>query len=249
MIDMLRYWSKGVRLYIALGTLLVSALVVWWAQTAYGGSSLVSIRTEEVFAWLATGLLAAAVSIGPVYKLFPRLGGRQIWSDARRLIGVSAAWFAALHVGIAYIALFKSANPFSLPGNYKLAFLLGVLALLGLLAMAFTSFDGAFRTMGVWWFRLHRVVYAVIVLTLFHIFMIGAHASLLPVVVLLAIACAVVLAAYVAISIRARKISGWQFIGVSVMAVLLVWAVCYGIQQRNIAIAHEPNTSKLSRPS
>ncbi len=165
-----KHWLTGVRFYIAGATLLVTGLVVWWTETAYGGSSLTTIRCQETFAWLALSLMVLAISIGPTAKLFPKLPGKSILFEARRLIGVSAAWFATLHVGIAYFVQFSTANPFSLPAEYRNAFGLGVVALAILLAMAFTSFDKAFNGMGIWWFRLHRFIYVAIMLVLFHIF-------------------------------------------------------------------------------
>src|SRR5580698_6609866 len=134
-------WRKGVRLYIALAVLLVTLEVWWWAQASYSGSILFATRLEEVYAWLGLALITLAVSIGPTYSTWPKLPGRSIMSDARRLIGVGGAWFASLHVTIAYVALFKVANPFGLPRSYQQSFAVGSVALVILLAMAFTSFD------------------------------------------------------------------------------------------------------------
>jgi sulfoxide reductase heme-binding subunit YedZ len=171
----LEHWRSGIRLYIAIAAGVVTLEVWWWASVAYGGSPLFAIRLEEVFAWLALGLLVFTMLIGPAYKIWPQLPGKMIMRDARRLTGVAAAWFAALHASINYIALFKWANPLNLPTKYQQAFLLGVTALLILLALAFTSFDRAFRGLGIWWFRLHRLVYFALVLSILHMYLIGTQ--------------------------------------------------------------------------
>lgn len=176
-LETFRFWLGGIRFYIAVSSVLISLAAWWWASTSYSGSSLFSIRLTEIYAWLSTVYMSTAVSIGPVYKVFKKFPGKQLAFEARRLLGVSAAYFAFLHVGVAYKGLFRFANPLSLPQNYQQSFTVGLIALLVLLAMAITSFDKAFKSMGIWWFRLHRLVYVAVLATLLHIFIGGSHAS------------------------------------------------------------------------
>jgi DMSO/TMAO reductase YedYZ heme-binding membrane subunit len=233
MLKTLTYWRRGIRLYIGLGVALVTLEVWWWASASYSGSLLFATRMEEVFAWLALAMICMAVSIGPVYSIWPRLYGKRIMSDARRLIGVGGAWFASLHILIAYISLFKVANPLSLPVNYQRSFLLGSVGAVVLLAMAFTSFDRAFKGMGIWWFRLHRFVYLALVVILLHAFIIGVHATDLPVLIGLTVVAVSLLAmhSYIAF-IRSKRPTIWQILAIGGTGVLLVLVFWYGYGHR-----------------
>ena len=153
--------------------------------------------------------------------------------DARRLIGVGGAWFASLHVGIAYVSLFKAANPFDLPPDYQQSFAFGSLALLILLAMAFTSFDRAFHGMGIWWFRLHRFVYIALLLGLFHAFTIGIHATQWPVLIILTVlsSCLLVAHTYLAF-VKSARPSVWQVVAISYTVLLLIAVFNYGYGQK-----------------
>ena len=225
----LRYWLKGIRLYIAMASLLVTALTILWARAAYGGSTLYPIRVEEVFAWLALGLVAVAISIGPAYKLFPKLGGKQLLFDARRLLGVSAAWFASWHVGIAYLNLFHAANPLSLPMQYRWSFLAGGFALIILLAMAVTSFDAAFKRMGIWWFRLHRFVYVAIGLALLHAYVSGVHSTGPIALAITTIVSVGLLGAYTYLAFRRQaRPTRWQAITLLLMLLFIAAVLTYG---------------------
>ena len=229
------HWVRGVRFYIASATILITAEVWWWVSVSYSGSVLFATRLEEVYAWLATGLLALALAIGPIYKVFPKLPVKFIMYDARRLFGVSAAWFATLHVAIVYVSLFKLANPLSLPVTYKRSFLVGIIALVILLAMAFTSFDKAFRGMGIWWYRLHRLVYAAALLTLLHSFMIGAHATNWPALLLLAAASLTILALQVYAAFNhGRRPTVWQLVTITLTTILLIATLNYGYSQQKL---------------
>lgn len=226
-------WRHGVRLYIALAITLVTLEVWWWAGVAYGGSILFATRLEEVYAWLSIGLVSLAVMIGPAYHIWPRLPGKVIMYDARRLIGIGGAWFASLHVGIVYMALFKTADLFELPGAYRRSFALGIVALLILLAMAFTSFDRALRDLGIWWFRLHRLVYVALLLGLFHALTIGVHATQWPALILLTILAVLLLSMQIyLVLIRKPRPSRWQLLAIGFSAVLLIAAFDYGYSQK-----------------
>lgn len=227
------YWRKGIRFYIGLGALLVSLEGWWWAEASYSGSILFATRLEELYAWLATSLLVLALAIGPFYSTWPRAWGRAVMYDARRWLGISAAWFASLHVSIAYVSLFKAANPATLPTSYRQAFLLGGLGLVILLAMAFTSFDTAFRRMGVWWFRLHRLVYLAVILSLFHAFMIGVHATHWLALIVLTIAALFIFGLHFYLGfIRPKQPSFGRLLAISAMLLLLIAVFNYGFGQK-----------------
>lgn len=193
----LRHWKTGIRLYIALATIAVTVESWWWARANFGSGNLFSSRLEELYAWLALALIAIAVCIGPFYKLLPRVPGKRQWFEARRLIGISGAWFASLHVLLAYDALFNFVNPRSLPVLYQQSFALGALALIILLAMAGTSFDAAQRWLGPWWYRLHRLVYVALIAVLAHIMLVGVHATNTSVLTALVIVASIILLAHI----------------------------------------------------
>jgi DMSO/TMAO reductase YedYZ heme-binding membrane subunit len=225
----LRFWFQGIRVYIAIGALLVSAETWWWAFASYGHTSLTAIRMEEVYAWLALGLLATALSIGPVYKVFPRLPGALLLRDARRLIGVSAAWFAALHAIIAYVSLFHATNPLNLPGAYRLAFGVGTLTLIILLLMAFTSFDAAFARMGVWWFRLHRLVYVAAIMATLHALLIGVHTAQAVPLLAMGVAAMLLLGLHIGAAFAKGRPTKWQWATMCGALLALALTFIYGV--------------------
>ncbi len=189
----------GIRLYLTIGAALLTAETLWWAHAMYGATNLYVERAEEAYAWMSVGCLALAIVIGPMYKLLPRLPGQIIMRDARRIIGLSAAWFGALHVGIAYLVLFKHINPLKLADNYRWSFLLGTIALTALLIMASISTDAAMKRLGAWWFRLQRLAYVAGVLIIIHAVLVGTHAkSSEAAFVLVNVALAIVLIHFVA---------------------------------------------------
>lgn len=225
-------WRHGVRLYIAIGIGLLTLEAWWWAAALYGGGTLFATRLEEVFGWLAFAMIGIAVLIGPFYRLWPAAPGGALMRDARRLFGVGGAWFAALHVGISYGLLFKWANPLSLPLSYQRSFAAGILALVVLLAMAFTSFDRAMRGMGIWWFRLHRLVYAALCLMLLHVFVTGTHAVQLMPLVLLSAAAFLVIGMHAAAAFsKGRRPSKWQIGTIAAVTLLTVGILGYGYAQ------------------
>ncbi len=229
----LTHWRQGIRIYIALAIVLVTLESWWWASLSYGATLLFATRLEEIYAWLSLGLLITALAIGPTYRICTNLAGRSLMYDARRLLGVGAAWFASLHVAIAYVALFKAANPLTLPKNYQQSFIFGVMGLVILLAMAFTSFDRAFNRLGPWWFRLHRLVYLAVVFSLFHAFIIGTHAIDFKVLAILLGLAVIIFAmhAYLAF-VRPDQPSIWQLLAVSGMFLSLLAVINYGYTQQ-----------------
>lgn len=187
-----------------------------------------------------------ALFIGPFFGSFRRLPGRGIAYDARRLLGIGAAWFATLHISVAYLVLFKLANPLHVPGHYRPAFLFGAIAWLILLAMAFTSFDAAFRGMGKWWFRLHRFVYVAAVLSLLHAFNIGAQATRPRVLGALGLVAIMLLGLHCyAVVRKGKRVSNWQLLTIGAMTAVLVIIFSFGYRQRNqyqVTVAGSGNT-------
>ena len=225
----LRYWAAGIRLYIALAGIVLAAEIWWWSYAVYGSSTQGVIRMQEIYAWTAVGLLVSALSIGPLLKIAPHLPGKQLLRDARRMLGVMAAAFAVLHAMINYVGLFGAANPLQLAPAYQRSFLLGAGALVILLLMAATSFDAAFRMMGIWWFRLHRLIYGAGLMVLMHAFMIGSHASSLLTFSTLAVATILLLGVHSFFVVRQERPPYVQVISVTLSVVFAVAILNYGL--------------------
>lgn len=239
----IRHWLGGIRFYIALITLIATAEIYWWTVSVYGDSSTTLIRLQEIYAWTAVGFLVAALSVGPLTAIFKNLPGKSLLRDARRMFGISAAWFASWHVGISYVSQFQAANPFSLPGEYQLAFGLGLLAFVILLALTFTSFNAAFRKLGIWWFRLHRLIYLAVLLILLHAFMIGVHATTLPFIGTLAVMAVLFFAAQAYLGFGpGREPTTIKSIAVCYGLLVTVGIFAYGFTQPDTAVPISSST-------
>lgn len=86
----------------------------------------------------------------------------------RRMLGVAAACYAVAHLTL--YALDQNWRLLHVASEIALRFYLtiGFIALLGLLALAVTSTDGWQRRLGRRWKKLHKLVYPIGVLALFH---------------------------------------------------------------------------------
>jgi DMSO/TMAO reductase YedYZ heme-binding membrane subunit len=229
--ELLKYWFGGVRIYIAFAAVIVTLEAWWWSATLFGGGQLMVIRLQEVYAWICVGLLATVLAIGPVTKLFPKLPGKTQIFDSRRAFGLSAAWFATLHILLTYFKQFNAVNPFSLPTNYKWAMLYGVIALAILLAMAATSVNAVFNKWGIWWFRLHRLVYAAVILILVHAFMIGSQATDTGALIALSSAALLWVGANLALLMKTPKVQPARVASVCVAILLLGGVLTFGLNQ------------------
>jgi len=86
----------------------------------------------------------------------------------RRMIGVGAACYAVAHLTL--FCVDHKWNMAMVAGEIALRFYLtvGFVVLLGMLALAITSTDGWQRRLGERWKRLHRIIYVLGILALFH---------------------------------------------------------------------------------
>ncbi|WP_249691861.1 ferric reductase-like transmembrane domain-containing protein [Stappia sp. WLB 29] len=142
-------------------------------------------------AHLAYGLLAGTLGAKPVTEVLHGTGDWAIrflllsllvsplrrvsgWGKLigiRRMLGLAAAGYALAHLGLYVVDqsfdLAKVASEIVL----RVYLTIGFVALVGLLALAATSTDGAIRRMGQTWHRLHRLTYAIAVLAAVHFFL------------------------------------------------------------------------------
>lgn len=166
----------NVRFYVLAFSLILSVAVFAWWRMAAPSDPLFYIRSEQTFGLVAVLYWYAALIISP---LGYAIGKRRMehFEFARRGIGVSAAYFALLHAGV---AVWGQLGGFSglalLPSSFRWSLLGGATALAILLVMAATSFDRVitFMTFRRWkW--LHRLVYAGGIVAVLHIWAIGTH--------------------------------------------------------------------------
>jgi sulfoxide reductase heme-binding subunit YedZ len=93
------------------------------------------------------------------------------WSSVvmlRRMIGVAAACYAVAHLTL--YCLDQKWDLLKVASEIALRFYLtvGFVTLLGLLALAITSTDGWQKSLGRNWKRLHKIIYVLVVMALFH---------------------------------------------------------------------------------
>jgi len=155
----------------------VSVNIAGFVQLMVPAGSLQTIRIEQTYGFISLLLLYVAILASPLIKVFPNLPGKEAYLHARRAIGVSAFYYAALHT---YITFFQQLGGFQgipyLNHTYSLSLLAGVFALGVLCIMAATSFDWVVDHMGFkHWKLLHRLVYFASLAVLLHIMLIGPH--------------------------------------------------------------------------
>jgi DMSO/TMAO reductase YedYZ heme-binding membrane subunit len=157
--------------------IILSINIVGIIQYQIPSGTLQTTRIEQAFGFIATALLYIAIIASPLTKVFPHLPFKDAYLHARRAIGVSAFYYAFLHV---YITFFDQLGGFSGLGyfttTYNLSFILGIFALGVLFIMAATSFDWVIAKMSYKkWKLLHRLIYFASIALLVHIMLIGPH--------------------------------------------------------------------------
>lgn len=167
------------RFWILASSVVLSVNIAGFIQLDIPAGSLQTIRIEQTYGFISLLLLYTAILASPLTKVFPRLPFKEQYLHARRAVGVSAFYYAFLHV---YITFFQQLNGFGgikyLNNRYELSLLFGVFALGVLFVMAATSMDWVVDMMGFKrWKLLHRLVYFASIAVLLHIMIIGPHYS------------------------------------------------------------------------
>jgi methionine sulfoxide reductase heme-binding subunit len=140
-------------------------LALGWYMGALGPRPNTEV-THGTGEW-AVRFLLMALAVTPVRAVFN-------WPQVvqlRRLLGVTAACYACAHLIV--FCVDKKWNLLTVASEIALRFYLtiGFATLLGLLALAVTSTDGWQKRLGRNWKRLHKIVFALAVLGLFHYFL------------------------------------------------------------------------------
>ncbi len=181
------------RFYILATSVLLSIAVAAYLRLHIPSDQLYYIRTQQVFGLLCILYWYVALIISPIGYVIGKQRIKRL-EFARRAIGVSAAYFAALHAAIALWGQLGGISEISLlPSLFKWSLGGGAIALLILLLMAATSFDKVVSVMTLRkWKWLHRFVYFGLILVVLHIWTIGTHLAY-PYVQWIAFAALVVL--------------------------------------------------------
>jgi sulfoxide reductase heme-binding subunit YedZ len=140
-------------------------LAVLWAAGLLGGRPVMEL-THGTGDWTVYFLLTS-LALTPLRVVLDW----QRLIPLRRMIGVAAACYAGMHVSLYVID--QKFNLLKVASEIALRFYLtiGFCTFLGLLTLAITSTDGWTRKLGRNWKRLHRLVYPLAALALFHYFL------------------------------------------------------------------------------
>jgi DMSO/TMAO reductase YedYZ heme-binding membrane subunit len=170
------------RFFVLASSVLISLLVISFIRVQVTSDQVFYIRSEQVFGLLSITYWYVALIISPLGYV---IGKQRLLhlAFARRAIGVSACYFASLHIIIATWGQLGGISGIGyLPDSFKLSMAGGFAAFFILFLMAMTSFDKviSFMTFRRWkW--LHRLVYMGGVLAVLHIWSVGTHLSYSPV--------------------------------------------------------------------
>lgn len=163
--------TSGRLSWLRIGSLLFLFLPVFIATYDYQFAGFVSPRpVNDVIhrtGYWALIFLLTSLAITPLR----RIGRFGQLLDVRRMIGVGAFVYAAMHVFLFIVDqkydLAKVATEIVL----RLYLTIGFISLIGLLVLAVTSTDGMVRRLGgMRWARLHQIVYVIGLLALIHFF-------------------------------------------------------------------------------
>ncbi len=179
-----RIWGKrpglfvdNIRFYILLLAGIMSFIAAAYLRINVSSDTLFVIRLQQVYGFIALFFWYIALLATPLSSIFGKEGFMRQYLFARRALGVSAAYFALLHVLLGLFGqLGGIGNLLLLPDRFQLSLLFGGLGLLVLLTMAFTSFDKVIKWMTFQrWKWLHRLGYLAAILVFLHVWTVGTH--------------------------------------------------------------------------
>lgn len=222
---MTNFFVKRLPVYAFALLYVVAMLLMVWQNGDAG--DLRTIRLTEGFALGAVAALYITLTVGPVYKVFPNLSGKEKLLSLRGGFGDVALVFGIVHASLAFWGLLGGfAGWVFLGGVYQVATVLSLTALV-LLAALFASGLGNMKkkVFGRYpWFG--KLGYVAGVLLLIHIILIGSHfrstnGSLFIVGALL-VAFLLVLLAQQIDSAIANRFKMQKFMGATLVALLVI---------------------------
>jgi sulfoxide reductase heme-binding subunit YedZ len=146
--------------------LLPLALAAWNAEAIAAGARPVNDLIHRAGFW-ALMLLLITLAITPLRRI-SRFG--QL-IDIRRMLGVGAFCYAALHISLYVVDQMFDLGKVASEIAHRVYLVIGFTALTGLAVLALTSTDGMVRRLGgSRWQSLHQIVYVIGFLALIHYF-------------------------------------------------------------------------------
>lgn len=169
---------SNLRFYILVSAILLSVIIVAWLRLHISTDQLFYIRAQEICGLICLLYWYIALIISPLGYVVGKQRMKR-FEFARRAIGVSAAYFALLHAGIAIWGQLGGISSFGLlPTLFVWSLIGGLIGILILVAMAATSFDKVISIMSYRkWKWLHRFVYGGFMVVVLHIWVIGTHVT------------------------------------------------------------------------
>lgn len=182
------------RFFVLVSSFFISLIVISFVRLQTTNDQVFYIRSEQIFGFLSIIYWYVALIISPLGYVIGKQRLVHV-AFARRAIGVSAFYFASLHMTIALWGQLGGINGLvHLPDSFRLSIFGGFVALFILFLMAMTSFDKviSFMTFRRWkW--LHRLVYGGGVLAILHIWSVGTHLSYSPIQIIAFIALSILI--------------------------------------------------------
>lgn len=142
-----------------------ASLALAWAQHALGGRPVTEVL-HGLGDWTVR-LLLCTLAVTPARFVFDWPGVVKL----RRMLGVATALYAGSHLTLYAIDQGWEAGKIASEIVLRFYLTIGFVALLGLAVLAVTSTDGWQRRLGRRWKMLHRAVFGLLVLMLFHYFL------------------------------------------------------------------------------
>lgn len=179
-----RVWGKrpglfknNSRFYLLLFSFVTSIGMLGLVRLMVEPELLFRIRLQQVYGFVAIGFWYFALLATPLSTIFGKQGVMAQYLYIRRALGVSAAYFAVLHMLVSLFGqLGGVTGVMQLQGRFRLALVFGFIGVCVLLVMAVTSFDRVIRKLTFpRWKWIHRIGYAAGVLVYAHLWMIGTH--------------------------------------------------------------------------
>jgi DMSO/TMAO reductase YedYZ heme-binding membrane subunit len=168
---------QKIRQKVLAVSLLLAVGIYMYVATTISQGTLQIIRLTQIYALVSVLYIYLALLATPLTRTFTRLPFRGQYITARRAIGVSAWFFALLHVLLAFFGqLGGFEGLFFLSDKYLLAISISFVAFIILTLMAATSFDKVIAKLTYpKWKMLHRFVYLASVLIITHALLLGTH--------------------------------------------------------------------------
>ena len=162
-------------LFLAGAAWALGIIIYYHATISFSFVSQIFIM--RAFAFTALALLLTVYIPTLLLTYAPGFPLNGVALRARRALGILTMGFACTHGSMEFFVTFHGsfAEVFALPTYYQLSLLFSTLAGTILVIIGMTSFDFIQQKMGKWWKRLHRLVYVVSILVLFHAFLIGSN--------------------------------------------------------------------------